>query len=98
MSEMLIAEAAEEEYVASLQWYAEGSKTAAERFEVEFARALEAIGANPEQYPMCDDGRHRFYLLKHYPFQLIYRNTDDGKWLIVAVAHTRRKPDYWSRR
>jgi len=98
MSELLIAEAAEEEYAVSLQWYAQRSKNAAERFEAEFAEALEAIEAKPERYPVCDDGRHRFYLLKRYPFQLIYRKTDGGQWLIVAVAHTSRKPSYWSRR
>jgi toxin ParE1/3/4 len=98
MSEILIAEAAEEEYTASLQWYAGRSEKAAERFEAEFVKALEALEANPERYPVCDDGRHRFYLLKRYPFQLIYRNTDAGQWLIVAVAHTSRKPNYWSRR
>ena len=71
MNELLIAEPAEEEYAASLQWYAERSKKAAERFEAEFARALQAIEEDPERYPTCDDDRHRFYLLKRYPFQLI---------------------------
>jgi plasmid stabilization system protein ParE len=98
MSEMLIAEAAEAEYASSLQWYGERSEMAAQRFEAEFAKALDAIGANPERYPLCNDGRHRFYLLKRFPFQLIYRNTDDGKWLIIAVAHSGRNPNYWSRR
>lgn len=98
MTELLIAEAAEEEYTASLEWYAERSKKAAERFEAEFALALEAIKANPERYPSCDDGRHRFYLLKRYPFQLIYRSVDEEHWLIVAVAHTSRKPNNWSKR
>jgi plasmid stabilization system protein ParE len=98
MCELLIAEAAEEEYTASLRWYAQRSKTSAERFEAEFAQALEAIVANPERYPACDDDRHRFYLLKPYPFQLIYRMAEEGRWLIIAVAHTSRKPGYWSRR
>ena len=98
MSELLIAEAAEEEYTSCLLWYTQRSKNAAEKFEAEFAKALQAIEANPERYPVCDDGRHRFYLLKRYPFQLIYRKTADGKWLIVAVAHTSRKPNYWSGR
>jgi plasmid stabilization system protein ParE len=52
---------------------------AAERFEAEFARALEAIGANPERYSTCGDERHRFYLLKRYPFQLIYRKVEKEK-------------------
>lgn len=79
MNELLIAEAAEDEYADSLQWYVQRSKKAAERFEAEFAAALEAIEANPERYPVCDDGRHRFYLLKRYPFQLLYRKTDESR-------------------
>jgi len=97
MRELVIAGGAEEDYTASLRWYAERSKRAAEGFESEFARALEAIGANPDRYPPCDD-RHRFYLLKRYPFQVIYRKASADQWLIVAVAHTSRRPGYWSSR
>jgi plasmid stabilization system protein ParE len=48
MDKLLVAEAAEEEYADSLRWYAERSTRAAERFEVEFEKALEAIAAHPE--------------------------------------------------
>jgi len=91
---LLIAEGAEEDYTESLRWYAERSKRAAEGFEVEFGRALEAIAANPERYPFCDN-RHRFHLLRSYPFQVIYRAITEDQWLIVAVAHTSRRPGYW---
>ncbi len=94
---MLIGKGAEEDYTESLRWYAERSKRAAEGFEAEFVRALEAIAANPEGYPLCDD-RHRFYLLKRYPFQIIYRRATDEDLLVVAVAHTSRRPRYWSKR
>ena len=43
MDNVLIAEAAEEEYTDSLRWYAERSTRAAERLEAEFEKALEAI-------------------------------------------------------
>ena len=32
------------------------------------------------------------------PFEIIYRNIVDGKWLVVAVAHTSRQPRYWVNR
>ena len=67
MAEVFVANSAEEEYTDSLQWYAERSRRAAEGFESEFAQALESIGTHPDRYPLCDD-RHRFYLLKRYPF------------------------------
>ena len=66
-------------------------------FQAEFSRALEAIAATPDRYPLCDD-RPRFYLLKRYPFQLIYRKASEEQLLIVAVAHTSRRPGYWSER
>ena len=98
MGDVLIGEGAEEDYAQSLRWYAERSKRAAEGFEAEFARALQAIAASPDRYPLCDD-RHRFYLLKRYPFQVVYRKTrEEEDLLIVAVAHTSRRPGYWSER
>jgi plasmid stabilization system protein ParE len=97
MGNVLISEGAEEDYVESLQWYAERSKRAAEGFEAEFGEAMEAIAETPERYPTCDP-RHRFYLTKRYPFQIIYRTTVDGDLLIVAVAHASRRPGYWSKR
>jgi len=83
MSRLLIAEAAEEEYTESLKWYAERSLRAAERFDAAFEQALDSIAAHPERYPLCDD-RHRFYLLKGYPFQIIYRRASENQWLVVA--------------
>ena len=94
MDNLLVAKAAEEEYTDSLKWYAERSIRAAEGFEAEFEKALRSIAQHPDRYPLCDD-RHRYYLLKRYPFQIIYRKTSDDRWLVVAVAHTSRRPGYW---
>ncbi|MBS0260846.1 MAG: type II toxin-antitoxin system RelE/ParE family toxin [Planctomycetes bacterium] len=97
MDEVLIAEAAEEEYTASLAWYAARSLQAAEGFEAEIGIALKAVAEHPERYPLCDE-RHRFLLIRRYPFQVIYRKISAGKWLVVAVAHTSRQPGYWIKR
>jgi plasmid stabilization system protein ParE len=97
MSEVAIIAGAEEDYSQSLQWYVERSMQAAQGFEAEFERALEAIAANPHRYPRCDD-RHRFFVMKRYPFSVIYRELPDGQLLIVAVAHAKRHPGFWSNR
>jgi len=96
MNSLLIASAAEAEYTSSLQWYAERSVAAAEGFEKAFAAALRAIQSKPELYPYCDT-THRYYLLKRYPFQVIYRQVGED-WIVIAVAHTSRRPNYWSER
>lgn len=97
MVEIVIGDGAEADYSDSLRWYAERSLRAAKGFEAEFERAILAIAAHPDRYPACDE-RHRFLLLKRYPFQIIYRPINDDSVLIVAVAHTSRRPSYWSDR
>jgi len=96
MAELVIASPAEREYAEALCWYADRSITAAERFEAEFQRALESVASTPDRYPICDD-RHRFFLMRRFPYQLIYRHGVD-RVTVVAVAHTSRKPFYWSDR
>ena len=96
MAEVLIHSAAEAEYEAALEWYFKRSEMAADNFEAAFERALEAIQSNPQFYPLCDD-RHRFCLLRRYPYLVIYR-VDKDEIRMVAVAHSRRLPGYWSDR
>lgn len=60
-------------------------------------KALESIAIQPDRYPLCDD-RHRFFLLRRFQFQVIYRKTSDDRYLVVAVAHTNRRLAYWSSR
>jgi plasmid stabilization system protein ParE len=96
MARLLITSAAEQDFTEALCWYAERSRRAAEGFEAEFDGALESIAADPHSFPLCDE-RHRYYLLRRYPFQVIYRE-HENELLIVAVAHAKRKPGYWANR
>jgi plasmid stabilization system protein ParE len=63
---------AEAEYEQALGWYLDRSPKAAERFEAAPDRAIEAVRPNPMTFPRCDD-THRFVLLTHYPYSLVYR-------------------------
>jgi plasmid stabilization system protein ParE len=81
MNELLLGEGAERDYTDSLVWYAERSRFAALGFEAEIEWAFEKIAENPERYPFCDD-RHRFMLLRKYPFQILYRPVSDGQRLV----------------
>ncbi len=93
MADVLILSGAEQDYTEALSWYAERSERAARGFETEFERAIQAVGEFPQRYPLCDD-THRYYLMRRYPFQVIFREVLDGV-LIVAVAHAKRRPGYW---
>ena len=81
---------------AAYRWYSERSETAAKFFLAELENAVEFISADPARYPVYLDRARRF-LLKRFPFGIIYRRSDETVQ-ILAVAHARRKPGYWKRR
>jgi len=77
-------------------WYAERSSIAADAFMVELDDAIESICNRPDRWPIYSHGTRR-YLMKRFPFLVVYRVTDD-KLQVIAVAHGKRKPGYWRRR
>ena len=81
---------------AAAQWYAERSLTAAARFVTELDDAEMAILERPEAWPLGDAGTRR-YLLRRFPFSVVYR-VEDARIVIVAIAHARRRPGYWKHR
>jgi toxin ParE1/3/4 len=92
----LFHEDAAAEYDAAFDWYLERSPDAARRFDVEMGRALEQIVQAPRRWAIGIHSTRRF-LLKQFPFIVIYREQPSGIQ-IVAVAHTSRKPGYWRTR
>ena len=96
MTEFVVSSAAEGDYAEALKWYAERSVQAAERFDAEVDCAFEAIASDPERFPRCDD-RHQYYLMRHFPYQVIFRHYGN-RVVVVAIAHTSRQPRYWAER
>jgi plasmid stabilization system protein ParE len=66
------------------------------RFLAELDRALAAVGETPHRWPPYLHGTHRLHL-RRFPYWIVYRIESDHV-LIVAVAHDRRRPDYWRAR
>jgi plasmid stabilization system protein ParE len=81
---------------AAAKWYRERSTSAADAFVSELDRAMEKIAEAPEMPQRYAGGTRRF-LLRHFPYSVIYREKS-GRIEIVAVAHGRRKPGYWKSR
>ena len=87
---------ATEEYDAAFDWYLERSPNAALRFDAEVDRALADIIVDPKRWAAGPHSTRR-YLLRQFPFTLIYRERA-ANLQIIAVAHTSRKPGYWKHR
>jgi plasmid stabilization system protein ParE len=61
-----------EEAEAAARWYSERSLTAAVAFSEEIDAAESAIARLPEAWPPFDWGTRR-YLLRRFPFTIVYR-------------------------
>jgi plasmid stabilization system protein ParE len=88
--------AATEELDASADWYAARSPTAAQNFLVAVDLSIESIVSDPDRFAAIDD-RHRGCGIRRFPFQIIFRHEDD-RIVVIAVAHTKRRPGYWRSR
>ena len=85
--------AALEDAIAARDWYAERSPFAARGFLLALDAAITAVMEAPERWPERIHGCRQHLFPSRYPFWLVYRLSPDVE--IVAVAHQRRKPEYW---
>lgn len=85
------------EYRDSRDWYAVRSASVAERFRIAVDRAVDRIAAEAEALPVLS-GQYRWVRVRRFPYLLIFRRQSPETIMIVAVAHTSRRPGYWRRR
>lgn len=85
-----------EEAAAAQEWYQARSSSAAEAFVADLDHAIKRISDGPARWPSFVHGTRR-YLLRTFPFQVVYR-TVGTTVQVIAVAHGRRKPGYWKTR
>jgi toxin ParE1/3/4 len=76
--------------------YAEVTIELAERFQDELERSRQAIARNPLTWPAYICGTQR-YLMKSFPYFIVFRVTKT-RIEIIAVAHERQRPGYWTQR
>ena len=65
-------------------------------FILEYERALTLLCASPHLGTLWKNGRRRFPLRK-FPYSIIYYTSGDAL-RVIALAHHRRRPSYWSGR
>ena len=80
----------------AFEWYLERSVQAAEAFVRETTSAFALIVSSPTVWPRFEAGTRR-YVLRKFPYSIIYRQTLSGIE-VVAVAHQKRRPNYWHER
>ena len=58
--------------------------------------AIDSVRDRPELGSLVDYGFRRA-LVRRFPFSIVYA-IERGQIVVVAVAHHRRRPDYWVER
>jgi plasmid stabilization system protein ParE len=85
---------AEQELRAAYLWYAERNEIVAEAMQLEIDHAMKVVSESPNRWPRLTKSERR-YVLPRFPFSLVYR-VNRQFIEIIAVAHQKRRPGYWS--
>lgn len=89
---------ARQEYLAARRWYAEQqSEELAQSFRDAINDAADRIVRDPASLPALDQV-HRYVATRRFPYLVIFRIPDEWRVIVVAVAHTSRRPGYWKHR
>ncbi len=76
-----------------IAFYLSRSQIAAERFLTEVEQALDLVAEAPERWPLFRAGTRRF-VMAAFPYSIIYREMR-SEIQVLAVAHAKRRPQYW---
>ena len=77
----------------AFNWYFKRSPEAAGAFLTKIGAARKQIVSHPQLYPAYTKNTRR-RLLEKYPYSVVFQVKED-MILIVAVAHAKRRPNYW---
>jgi plasmid stabilization system protein ParE len=87
---------ARRDFDESFDWYAKRSTQAAVRFADAVDAALVMIATEPTRFANVDVVHRECPTLK-FPFRIVYRVVAN-RVLVLAIAHAKRRPDYWRNR
>jgi toxin ParE1/3/4 len=85
-----------QEVEAADDWYFSRSLDASVAFLSDLQAALENISQTPRRRPKYLHGTRRL-VMQRFPFSVVYLDEPDLV-IIVAVAHSKRRPGYWKDR
>ncbi|HSW02635.1 MAG TPA: type II toxin-antitoxin system RelE/ParE family toxin [Sedimentisphaerales bacterium] len=96
MTSIAILHEAEIELWEAVEFYENRCAGLGLDLEREIKAAVEGIQQSPARWPIYKDGTRRC-LIHRFPYFVVYALHQDQVW-IVAFAHCRRRPGYWSGR
>lgn len=89
-----LSPAAETDIREALLWYRERNALIADAFRAEVFDSIDRIAETPLAHPADEEGNRR-RVLHRFPYSVIYE-ADAQRVVVLAVAHHRRRPGYWT--
>jgi len=84
------------EFLEAVKYYEDCQAGLGRRFRIAVEAAVQSVAETPFRYRVLH-APFRRYLLTNFPYSIIYC-IEPENILIIAVAHTKRKPGYWIKR
>jgi toxin ParE1/3/4 len=98
---LVVHPAAEAEFEAIRTWYGAVNLSAALRFVEQLQGAFNAVCAHPRRCALWRGKLGRLgvrrYVMRRFPYVLPYIVQEEAVF-VLAIAHTKRRPDYWRNR
>ena len=89
-----LALGAEADIREAFTWYRERNALIADAFRAEVFDCIDRIAQAPLARP-ADEGGDRKRVLRRFPYAVIYE-VQASTVTVLAVAHSRRRPSYWT--
>jgi plasmid stabilization system protein ParE len=86
--------AAEAEHLETVAYYESKRPGLGASYLAEFEKIMDAICEVPRMYPVEKQPDVRRIRMKRFPFAILFRESSDSIH-VLAVAHARRRPQYW---
>ena len=86
--------AAEAEHLESVGYFESRRAGLGASYLAEFERIIGAACEAPDRYPIKKQPDVRRIRMKRFPYTILFREAS-GSVQVLAVAHNRRRPQYW---
>jgi len=96
MLPVVFHELAESELNEASAYYTQARPGLGDAFIAEVERAVAALAASPRAGAEVESDV-RWWLVKRFPYSVLYRLCDD-QIRVLAIAHQKRRPFYWQER
>ncbi len=98
MLPVILKREASAEVTAAARWYEAQTEGFGVALLDEIESALRTIAESPRKWPRRpgakSESQLRRFILSRFPYAIGYR-AENTRVVVFAVAHTRRRPDYW---